>query len=113
MKNAAKFWPNYLFTALGVLAIVGTGILIYNILGEPDWPLRYSWFFMIFGGVFVLLVGFIIQDLYRAWKRKILHDWDNPLPEEVVNKAWMIYFPLFCSGIISFLTGLIAFLITK
>ena len=113
MKNASKKWWNYLLVAVGVGILVGLGLTFFYTIGEPNWPLKYSWFFMIFGGVFFALVGFIIQDLYRGWKRHKLHDWDNPLPDEIVNKAWSILFPLLFSGIISFLVGLIAFLLTK
>lgn len=113
MKNALKKWYNYLLALVGVAFLVGLSISFYFIIGQPDWPLRYTWFFMIFGGITFVLVGFVIQDLYRGWKRHKLHDWDNNLPEEIVNKAWRIYFPLFASGIVTFLVGLIAFLITK
>lgn len=113
MKYAAKKWWNYLLAAAGTGLLIGLGLSFYFMVGEPDWPLKYSFFLMMFGGVTFCLVGFIIQDLYRGWQRKKLNDWKNPLPDEVVNKAWMIYFPLFYSGLASFLVGLIAFLITK
>ncbi len=113
MKNAAKFWLNYLFAFFGIAILVGTGILIYKVIGEPEWPLRYTFFFMMFGGVVFIGIGFISQDLYRGWKRHKLHDWDNPLPEEVINKAWSIFYPLLTSGLLTFLAGLIAYLFTK
>ncbi|MBQ0008816.1 MAG: hypothetical protein KBS97_00830 [Firmicutes bacterium] len=114
MKNASKKWYNYIFAALGIAFLVGVSLGLYFTLGDQKgWPLKYSWFLMIFGGITFVMVGFIIQDLYRGWKRHKLHDWDNPLPDEVVNKAWSIFFPLLTSGILTFLAGLIAFLITK
>lgn len=113
MKNAIKKWYNYIFALLGIAFLVGLALGLFFTIGEPNWPLKYSFFFMIFGGVTFVLVGFIIQDLFRGWNRHKLHDWDNPLPDEIVNKAWAIYFPLFSSGLLTFLAGLIAFLITK
>ena len=113
MKHAAKNWLNYLFAFFGILIIVTPAIIVYKVIGEPEWPLRYTFFFMIFGGIVFAGLGFIIQDLYRGWKRHKLNDWDNPLPDEIVNKAWDIFFPLLTSGFLTFLAGLIAFLITK
>lgn len=113
MKKAAKNWLNYLFAFLGILLLVGTGLLLYFVIGEPEWPLRYTFFFMIFGGIIFVGVGFITQDLYRGWKRHKLNDWDNPLPDEIVNKAWSIFYPLLISGLLTFIAGLIAFLVTK
>ena len=113
MKHAAKNWLNYLFSVLGIILLVGTAILIFEVIGEPDWSLMYSFYFMIFGGIFFVGVGFIAQDLYRGWKRHKLNDWDNPLPQEIVNKAWDIFFSFLTSGFLTFLAGLIAFLLTK
>ena len=113
MKNAVKKWYNYLFILLGVGILIGVGLAVFYLVGEPNWPLKYSWYFMIFAGVFCSLVGFIIQDLYRGWKRHKMHDWDNPLPDDIINKAWSILFPLLTTGVLTFLVGLIAYLITK
>lgn len=113
MKKAAKFWLNYLFAFFGVLLVIGTGILLYYVIGEPDWPLINSFLFMIFGGILLVGIGFIIQDLYRGWNRHKLHDWDNPLPENIVDRAWNIFYPFLTSGLLSFFVGLIAFLIAK
>ena len=113
MKRAAKNWLNYLFAFLGIALLVGVGLLLYFVVGEPNWPLRFTFFFMIFGGILFIGAGFISQDLYRGWNRHKLNDWDNPLPDEIVDKAWAIFFPLLTSGLTTFLAGLIAFLITK
>ena len=113
MKKAAKHWFNYLFAFFGVLLVAGTGILLYFVIGEPDWPLLYSFFFMIFGGIILAGGGFIIQDLYRGWNRHKLHNWDNPLPENIIDKAWNVFFPFLTSGLFCFAVGLIAFLIAK
>ena len=40
-------------------------------------------------------------------------DWDNKLPDDIINKAWSIYFPFFTSGLLSFAIGLISYLIIK
>lgn len=113
MKNASKKWYNYLISVAGIGLFLAIGLLLFYKIGEPNWPLKYTWFLLIFGGVFCLLVGFIIQDLYRGWNRHKLKDWDNPLPEKIVNKAWSIFYPILCCGLPTFLIGLIGFLVTK
>lgn len=114
MKYAAKKWYNYIYIVLGIGILLGISLGLHYLLGDArGWPIKYSWFLMIFGGITFVMGGFIAQDLYRGWNRKKLHDWDNPLPDEIHNKAWMIFYPFLCSGLVSFFVGLIAFLITK
>lgn len=99
---------------LAALAVLGAGGLVpYFVTKGVQWPKNYVCYFLIFGGIVFVLGGFIAQDLYRGWKRHKLNDWDNKLPEEIINKAWSIYFPFFTSGLLSFAIGLIAYLIIK
>lgn len=114
MKNALKKWYNYVYAVLGIAFLVGVSLTLHFLLGDArGWPIKHSWYLMIFGGITFVMGGFIAQDLYRGFQRKKLHDWDNPLPKEIVDKAWSIFFPFLSSGLLTFLAGLIAFLITK
>ena len=113
MNNAAKKWYSYVFMVFGLAVLAASALVPYFLTNGESWPKKYVCYMLIFGGVAFVLLSFIAQDLYRGWKRHKLHDWDNPLPEEIVNKAWLFFYPFLTSGLISFVVGVITYLIIK
>ena len=114
MKNAAKKWYNYLLLIAAGALPFGIGIWIY--FGKNDasvWPLSYTSLTMVYGGIVLAGVGFIIQDIYRGVIRHKINDWDNPLEEKYLNTAWSIFFPLLFGGLLSFIAGLIMYMFVK
>lgn len=113
MKNASRKWYNYIF-ALILLGLVFCGsYLPYKFTNGEGWPLKYVCYCVFFSGVALLLVGFIIQDIYRALIRKKINDWDNKLDQKYIDKAWAIFYPMFVSGLISVVVGIFINLFLK
>lgn len=108
MKNAAKKWYNYLI-ALFIDAILALSATLPNIIGgDVIWPKKYCCYFLLFAGVVVIGIGFIIQDIYRGVIRHRINDWNNNLDIKYINKAWSIFYPLLISGGISIIVGIIS-----
>lgn len=114
MKKAFSKWYNYAI-ALGLDGIVvAIGLIPYYVLNDSaKWPITYFPLTMLFSGVVLFGVGFIIQDIYRARCRHVLKNWNNPLPEEKVDMAWKIFAPFFIAGILSFLVGGILYYVIR
>ena len=114
MKKAAKTWYNYLLI-LAVSAIpAAVGLTCFFVIKNNEkWPLFYSALTMVFGGVVILGLGFIGQDIYRGVIRHKINDWDNPLDQKYLDKAWAIYFPLLFGGLLSFIAGGIMYLFVR
>lgn len=113
MKNASKKWYNYLFVLL-IDAILALGAILPNVIGGDEiWPKKYCCYFLLFAGVVVIGIGFIIQDIYRGVIRHRINDWDNKLEDKYVNKAWSIFYPLLVSGGISIIVGIISNIFVK
>lgn len=111
MKYALKKWWNYLLGLLGyviagLVAILPRILLIKNVY-TYKWPKEWVSYIFFFAGVVYSLVGFIIQDVYRARIRQLTNNWDYDLPDENLNKAWMIFLPFLLAGLLSFVTGLL------
>ncbi|MCQ3034769.1 MAG: hypothetical protein MJ248_00875 [Bacilli bacterium] len=112
MKYALKKWWNYLIGFAGYLLAATIAllprILLYKGIEIPyKWPKEWISYTLIFVGIVFSLIGFIIQDVYRARIRHRINDWDNELPDEYLNKAWMIFLPFVVAGLLSFVTGLL------
>lgn len=113
MKNAAKKWYNYLI-ALGIVGILfGCAYTPFKVSNGSDWPAKYVCYFMVFSGIVIAGVGFIVQDIYRAVIRHRINDWDNKLDESYLNKAWAIFYPMLTGGILTFVIGVISNLFVK
>lgn len=114
MKRAFKTFYNYLLALIGVGLVSLVAILPYFCLADSNmWPKNYIAYTYLFGGVVLLGVGFIWQDLFRGLQRKKLNNWDTNLPQEIVDKAWRIFAPFFMSAILSVLTGAILCIVFK
>lgn len=113
MKTAAKKWYNYAFIVLVLGIIFCAAYLPYVFTHGVEWPAKYVRYSVFFYGVGILLIGFIIQDIYRATVRHKINDWDNKLDQKYIDKAWAIYYPLFVSGLTATIVGLAINLILK
>lgn len=114
MKNAFKKWYTYLIALGMVAASMAVAIIPFLALNNPDiWPKVYISYTSLLSGVIYLGVGFIIQDIFRAFKRKETKNWDYPLEQEHIDKAWRIFAPFFLAAGILILTGLISYLFLK
>lgn len=114
MKNAFKKWFSYLITfGLGAIASAASLIPYFVVNNEKSWPKTYISYSLLLGGVILAGVGFIIQDIYRATRRKATNNWDYPLEQQDINKAWLIFLPCLLSGLISFIAGLISYLFLR
>jgi len=112
MKYALKKWWNYLigfggYLIAATIAILPRVLLYKGIEISYKWPKEWMSYTLIFAGVVLTLVGFIIQDIYRAKTRQKINDWDNDLPDENLNVAWMIFLPFLVAAALSFITGLL------
>ena len=104
MKNALKNFKVWLFTI--IMSVVGVGIpflILVITLNVPDAPIFY---YPALHGAFAaiyLLVGFIWGDLYVAnWRRKT-KKWDDKLPDEIKEKAWIRHWPFYLAAATVFL----------
>ena len=114
MKNAFCKWYNYLIALAGDGLVTGIALLIYNLFNdETKFPKQYIAYTFLFAGVVLVGLGFIIQDLYRGWVRHKLNQWDGPLDEKYVNKAWMIFCPMLVSGVLSVIAGGVLVIVFK
>lgn len=104
MKNALKHFKVWIFTA--IMSVVGIGVpfLITFITSEipnspvVQYPVLHGVFFAIY-----LLVGFIWGDLYVAnWHRKT-KNWDDKLPDDIKEKAWIRHWPFYLAAATVFL----------
>ena len=112
MKYALKKWWNYLigfggYLLAATIAILPRVLLITNSSLTYKWPSEWLSYVLVFIGIVYILLGFIIQDVYRARIRHKINDWDNDLPDEYLNKAWMIFLPFLLAGALSFINGLL------
>lgn len=110
MKKAFSTWYNYLIVLGGSAAVALVALAPYlALLNDPgrgyEWDLRTAALVFLVAGSFVALAGFIAQDVYRALVRHKAKNWDDPLPRENVDKAWMIFMPCLGVGIVSLITG--------
>ena len=114
MKNAFKKWYTYLFMVglIGVAALIAT-IPFFAINDPKAWPKVFISYTLLLAGVIYLGGGFIGQDIYRAFKRKETKNWDYPLEQKYVNKAWLIYMPFFLGGFVLLISGLVSYLFLK
>ncbi len=114
MKKAFLKWYNYLFALLGDGLVTGVALLIYFLINdESKFPKQYISYTFLFSGVVLIGVGFIIQDLYRGFIRHKLNQWDGPLDEEYINKAWSIFCPMLVAGVLSIIAGGVLVIVFK
>lgn len=110
MKRAFTRWYNYL---LGIgLAIIPVAIALILYFNGKDnealvWPFEYNRYTLFFSAIIFVAVGFIWQDLYRAFNRHKTNNWDNPLPEQIVDNAWAIFAPFLIGAALALITGVI------
>ena len=111
MKKAFGKWFVYLI-AFGLVALAAAvAIVPYFGLNNPDvWPQVYISYVCLFSAVVYIGGGFIAQDIYRATVRKKTNNWDFPLEDEYLEKAWTIYLPLLLAGFILLISGLISYI---
>lgn len=114
MKNAFKKWYTYLIALGMVSASAIVAIIPFFALNDPNiWPKVYISYTTLLSGVIYALVGFIIQDIFRALKRKETKNWDYPLEKVHVDKAWRIFAPFFLAAAILIVFGLISYLFLR
>ena len=110
MKNAFKKWWNYLI-AIGLVGIaVAVAIIPYFAIKDSKvWPLVYISYVCLFSAVVYVGGGFIAQDIFRAVQRKKTNNWDFPLEQKYIDKAWMIFLPFLLAAAVLLLSGLITY----
>lgn len=114
MKNAFCKWYNYLYALAGDGLVTGIALLIYFLFNdETKFPKQYIAYTFLFAGVVLIGVGFIIQDLYRGYVRHKIQDWDNPLEEKYLNRAWSIFCPMLVAGVLSIIAGGVLVIVFK
>lgn len=108
MKYSFSKWYNYLFALALCLIPTGVGVIPFFVNNNPKiWPINFVFYAILFGGVVLLGIGFIWQDIYRGLTRKKINDWDNKLDQKYLDKAWSIFMPFFLSGCLCILVGLV------
>ena len=114
MKKAFKKWYEYVFAFFLVLLVEAVAIIPYFGLNDPNvWPRVFISYVSLFSAVVYIGGGFIVQDIYRALKRKETKNWDFPLEDKYIEKAWTIYLPFILAGAVLLLGGLISYLFLK
>ena len=106
MKKAFTTWYNYLI-GIGIALVIAAGVVIpyFAIADTAKYNLAQASMLMIFIGIVVFGLGFIIQDLYRAGIRHKTKNWNNPLDEQHLNFAWAIFCPTLLGGLTAVLAG--------
>ena len=114
MKKAFQKWYTYLI-AFGLIALASMVAIIpyFALNDESAWPRVYISFMSLFIAVVYIGGGFIVQDIYRATIRKKTNNWDFPLEDIYLEKAWTIYLPLLLAGIVLLISGLISFIFLR
>lgn len=108
MKKAFTRWQTYVIGLALVIIASCVGVIPYFACNDASvWPYSFIYYVLLFAGVVIFGVGFIIQDVYRARTRHKTKNWNNPLPEENLNVAWAIFAPAIIGGGTSFIIGLI------
>lgn len=104
MKNALKNWKIWVIAA--ALAVGGITISFGAFLITANFVENFTAQYPILLGLFAaiyLLVGFIWGDLYVAnWRRKT-KKWDDKLPDEIREKAWIRHWPFYLAAATVFL----------
>ena len=114
MKKALSKWYNYLYAMLLDAIVACVALIPYFAINDSNvWPKVYISYVALLSGVIYAGGGFIIQDIYRAFKRKETKNWDYPLEDKYVDMALRIYFPILLAGVISILAGLISYLFLR
>ena len=115
MKNAFKKWYLYLIGA-GLGLIISCIAIIPHIvfLNVPnsgvEWPIQFVGYCYFFSAVVCFGVGFIWQDIYRAKTRHKTKNWNDKLPDQVLESAWTIFVPFIVGALIALIGGIIAYL---
>ncbi len=110
MKKSLTKWYTYLI-AFGavVIAFLASFLPYLGFNDEKTFPRVYIAYTLLLIGVIYIGGGFISQDIYRAICRKKTNNWDYPLEDIYLNKAWTIFMPLLLAGIILLIGGLITY----
>lgn len=104
VKNALKNWKVYLIA--GALATVSIGvpflILVITLNVDKATPFQYPLLLGALSALY-LLVGFVWGDLHIvAWRRKN-KKWDDELPPEIKDSAWLRRTPFYLAAALTFL----------
>lgn len=106
MKKAFQSWYIYVIAVgIALLGVMGTMLPYFIIADTAKYSLNQVAMLLIFVGIVIFGVGFIIQDVYRATQRHKTKNWNNPLDEKALNVAWTIFAPALLGGGLVILTG--------
>ena len=99
MKNAYKHWKVWLFAAiLSVVGIATPFIVLVITLNIPDAaPFQYPLLLVAFSAIYVL-IGYIWGDLHIVSYRRKNKNWDDELPLEKKESAWVRRLPFFLAA---------------
>ena len=99
MKKAYKHWKVWLFT--GILSFVGIAtpfIVLIISLNIPDAaPFQYPLLLVAFSAIYVL-IGYIWGDLHVVSYRRKNKNWDDVLPDEIKETAWIRRLPFWLAA---------------
>ena len=111
MKKAFCKWLNYVYVLLLVIIVEVIAVVPYLVISDSKvWPAVYISYISLFSAVVYAGGGFIAQDIYRAIQRKKTNNWDFPLEDIYIEKAWSIYMPFLLAGLVLLISGLISFI---
>ena len=106
MKKALKDFRTYLF-ALGLTVIsVGVPYLLFFLL-KGKHHIEYPLLHVVFSSVY-FLISFIYADIYIIIYRKKTDNWNDDLPEEKKDSAWMRRMPFYIACIITMTVFLVS-----
>lgn len=106
MKKALKDFRTYLF-ALALTAVsVGVPYLLFFLLKgkrDIDYPLLH----VVFASVY-FLISFLYADIYIVVYRNKTNSWNEELPQEKKDSAWMRRMPFYIACIITMTVFLVS-----
>lgn len=106
MKKALKDFRTYLFAiALSVLSI-GLPYLLFFLVREKE-PFQYPLLHVAIAATY-FLIGFIYADIYIIIYRKKNDAWNDELPQEKKDSAWMRRMPFYMAAILTITVFLVS-----
>ena len=103
VKNACKNFRVWIIGA--ALTVVGVGVpflvLVITLNIEDAAPFQYPLLLAVFAAIYVL-IGFIWGDLHCVAYRRREKKWDDPLPQEIKDSAWVRRLPFYSAAAVVF-----------
>ena len=106
MKKALKDFRTYLFGSFLAVISIGLPYLLFFVIKEKE-PFQYPLLHVAIAA-FYFLVGFIYADIYLIIYRKKNDAWNEEIPQEKKDSAWLRRMPFYFAAILTIIVFLVS-----